>query len=143
MRSSRCGAPASGVWSTALYFQICRGRTGDELRIYAGDAIYRWQMPWGIPSSVGERRVAVERSAVTPGNRVSETGAWDEGFCYVEPYERGALGHFLLGHVAGELTLSLAGVRVWGTFYLLRPGATVGADAEWQVCRLVAAERVA
>jgi hypothetical protein len=134
---------ASGVWSPSLYFQLTRGRTGDEMRVSAGDAVYRWKLPWGLPIAVGERRLAVEGGMVVTGSLMSEVGVADEGLCYVEPYYRGALGHFLLGYLDGHLELSLAGRADVRVIELARSARREGPGAEWSMRRIAATERVA
>lgn len=130
-------------WSRSLFFQTVSVYGGEELRIFAGEMIFRWVQYSGTPQTVGEQRVLIERSLIIPGRRVAGSRLRDEGSCFVEPWERGALGHFLLGYNDGELTLSLAGAMVWGTFQFVRTSVLEGLDAEWKLRRLAAAERVA
>ncbi len=136
-------ATASGVWSPSLYFQLTRGRTGDEIRVSAGDAVYRWKLPWGLPTVAGERRLALEGGMVVTGSLLSEVGVADEGLCYVEPHDRGALGHFLLGYLEGRLALTLAGRAGIRVIELARSSPRAGPGAEWSTRRIAAEERVA
>ena len=130
-------------WSRSLFYQTVSVYGGEELRIFAGAMIFRWVHHSGTPATVGAQRVLIERSLMIPGRRVAGSRLRDEGSCFVEPWERGALGHFLLGYNDGELTLSLAGTMVWGTFQFVRTSVLEGFDAEWRLRRLAAAERVA
>lgn len=130
-------------WSRSLFYQAVSVYGGEELRIFAGEMVFRWLLHSGTPATVGAQRVLIERSLMIPGRRVAGSRLWDEGSCFVEPWERGALGHFLLGYNDGELTLSLAGVKVWGTFQFVRTSVLEGLDAEWMLRRLAAAKRVA
>jgi hypothetical protein len=112
------------------------------MRVSAGDAVYRWKLPWGLPASLGERRVAIEGGMVGRGSPLAEQGVAEVGLCYVDAHDRGALGHFVLGYLEGRLTLSLAGRAGVRVVELCRCGAREGPGAEWYV-RRVAAERVA
>lgn len=143
MRNSRRRAAASGIWSPSLYFQFVRGGTGDELRISLADAVYRWKFAWGMPGTVGERGLAVEGTMVALGSLMATDGVVDEGFCYVEPFERGALGHFLLGYIDGALTLTLAGRMGRRVIELVRCGPEQGPGAEWRALRAAPRGRVA
>lgn len=143
MRNARRRAAASGIWSPSLYFQFVRGGTGDELRISLADAVYRWKFAWGLPGAIGERGFAVEGTMVALGSLMATDGVVDEGFCYVEPFERGALGHFLLGYLDGALTLTLAGRMGREVIELVRYGSEMGPGAEWRALRAAAAEQVA
>jgi hypothetical protein len=142
VRSARSRLPASGIWSTALYFQLVRGQTGDELRVSAADSIYRWRLPWGLPATIGETGLAVEEM-MRMGYMVALRGIADEGFCYVDPFERGALGYFLLGHNEGSLRLSLSGTSGLRAIELRRNGVEARPGAWWTVIGVAATRKVA
>ena len=142
VRNARSRPPASGVWSAALYFQLVRGQAGDELRVSAADAIYRWRLPWGLPARPGESGLAVE-GMMGMGSIVAQRGIADEGFCHVEPFKRGALGHFLLGYNEGTLRLSLSGRVGVRAIELRRNGTGSGPGAWWTVVGVAVTGKVA
>lgn len=143
MRNMRRRPAASGIWSPSLYFQLVRGRTGDELRVNPGDAVYRWTLPWGLPAELDATGIAVEGTMAAIGSLMSADGVVAEGFCYIEPFRRGALGHFLLGYLEGQLTLALGDTGARPTIELRRITAQSGPGAEWRMRRVAARERVA